>query len=582
MTANGARIAVVSSSEDRATVAALAERLGDLVARGWDARLVFDGPAAARHGASPGAAERPELSRRVDLSSACPRGVPNAGGGASPLGSTFQPQRPGGTARRRKAAAGAPAGEGSWVGADRASPANRPLRFRPLCPRPTSAARSHRLQDGAAASASPTSTALSWTEWSGMSTCCTSPLNRSGGAGLRLAHSIPARKSWPPGARTQLPRPGPVRDDARRLAASSRPLRVVSVALRGSTDTNGLPGHPTAARHGLRLPLPNRWRRAYREALGFTRSELDLGIGSSSWVRRARSSSGRSSGGPSVILDATVVHGPESAVPEGQAMALPVVATDRTDLTTAAAYGDHAFVVRPRDPHALAEKLALLADDPVRRRRMGQAVAADCSSGLAPRRVPQRMSASTWRRSTARRIAHLPSMKRDGSGRAIHRSRWAWTAARDLPAVEESTPPRWASRAWWTLVGRRSVSEPLPGVRLATTPAYEDRSRRELRSAVVDVVLCSRGLRPRRGDCSAASKRSRRRPARRAGGAGCPARFPFTLSLARLRRMSCTSMPGSFNGCACQPLVRRLAVPCRPLLPRHPQVAPHVRSTSAG
>ena len=74
-----------------------------------------------------------------------------------------------------------------------------------------------------------------------------------------------------------------------------------------------------------------------------------------------------------VFLHAAVSEGFCNAVLEAQAMGLPVVCTDADGLPENVADGETGFVVPRRNPPALAEKLALLANEPYRRQKMGQA-----------------------------------------------------------------------------------------------------------------------------------------------------------------------------------------------------------------
>jgi colanic acid/amylovoran biosynthesis glycosyltransferase len=164
-------------------------------------------------------------------------------------------------------------------------------------------------------------------------------------------------------------------DDAPGPASSSPSLRVVGVGT--LSWVHGYEWALQAIRQLLDLGIDCQYRIVgdgpYREALSFARSELELedrvelvGFASKEQLREELRRA-------DVLVDATVVHGQPSAVPEGQAMALPIVVTGRTDVSSAALDSESGFVVEPRDPGVLAEKLALLALDPERRRRMGAA-----------------------------------------------------------------------------------------------------------------------------------------------------------------------------------------------------------------
>lgn len=74
-----------------------------------------------------------------------------------------------------------------------------------------------------------------------------------------------------------------------------------------------------------------------------------------------------------IFLHSAVSEGFCNAVIEAQAMGLPVVCTDADGLPENVVDGVTGFVVPRRDPHALADKLALLARDPELRQRLGRA-----------------------------------------------------------------------------------------------------------------------------------------------------------------------------------------------------------------
>jgi colanic acid/amylovoran biosynthesis glycosyltransferase len=74
-----------------------------------------------------------------------------------------------------------------------------------------------------------------------------------------------------------------------------------------------------------------------------------------------------------VLVHGAVSEGFCNAVLEAQSMALPVVCTDADGLAENVADGETGFVVGRRNPHALAERLNELAENPALRRRMGRA-----------------------------------------------------------------------------------------------------------------------------------------------------------------------------------------------------------------
>lgn len=74
-----------------------------------------------------------------------------------------------------------------------------------------------------------------------------------------------------------------------------------------------------------------------------------------------------------IFLHASLSEGFCNAVIEAQAMRVPVVCSDAGGLNENVADGISGFVVPRRDPQALAEKMALLAGDPMLRQSMGEA-----------------------------------------------------------------------------------------------------------------------------------------------------------------------------------------------------------------
>ena len=73
-----------------------------------------------------------------------------------------------------------------------------------------------------------------------------------------------------------------------------------------------------------------------------------------------------------VLLHAAVSEGFCNAVVEAQAMGLPSVVTDADGLSENVSHGETGFVVPRRDPGAMAEKIAFLAQDPDLRESMGK------------------------------------------------------------------------------------------------------------------------------------------------------------------------------------------------------------------
>ncbi|MFQ5568393.1 MAG: glycosyltransferase [Rhodothermales bacterium] len=74
-----------------------------------------------------------------------------------------------------------------------------------------------------------------------------------------------------------------------------------------------------------------------------------------------------------VLLHPSVAEGFSNAALEAQAMQVPVVCSDAGGLPENVVDGETGFVAPRRDPEALADKLALLASDPLLREKMGRA-----------------------------------------------------------------------------------------------------------------------------------------------------------------------------------------------------------------
>lgn len=169
--------------------------------------------------------------------------------------------------------------------------------------------------------------------------------------------------------RFKLPEKGRAQD------STQRPLRLLSV---GRLEWKK--GHEYALQavaYLVQWGIPVEYRiignGAYLQAVAFTRHDLGLekhvtllgGLGADE-VREQLAWA-------DVFLHAAVSEGFCNAVIEAQAMQVPVVCTDADGLPENVEDGATGFVVPRRDPHALAEKIAVLAADPALRKRMGQA-----------------------------------------------------------------------------------------------------------------------------------------------------------------------------------------------------------------
>ena len=84
------------------------------------------------------------------------------------------------------------------------------------------------------------------------------------------------------------------------------------------------------------------------------------------------------------MLHAAVSEGLCNAVLEAQAMALPVVCTDAGGLPENVVDEETGYVVPTRDSEALAAKLAILAEQPEVRKRMGKAGRAHVETEFRP------------------------------------------------------------------------------------------------------------------------------------------------------------------------------------------------------
>jgi glycosyltransferase involved in cell wall biosynthesis len=165
------------------------------------------------------------------------------------------------------------------------------------------------------------------------------------------------------------------RSSRRSASQEKRPLRILSL---GRLEwKKGYEDALLAVRKLLDRGIPLEYRIVgdgdYLGALGFARYRLGL-EGCVEFVGAlARAEVKEEMEKADVFLHAAVSEGFCNSVMEAQAMELPVVCTDADGLPENVADGETGFVVRRRDPAALAEKLELLARDPALARRMGEA-----------------------------------------------------------------------------------------------------------------------------------------------------------------------------------------------------------------
>jgi colanic acid/amylovoran biosynthesis glycosyltransferase len=171
-----------------------------------------------------------------------------------------------------------------------------------------------------------------------------------------------------------------------RAARGSRPLRVLSV---GRLHWKKGYEYALAAIARLRVVGVDVEYRivgdgGYRDAIESTARQLGiedrvhlLGVTPADGVRDEMQNA-------DVLLHSAVSEGFCLVALEAQAMELPVVASDADGLPDNVRDGETGYVVPRRDPHALAEKLALLAADDDLRRRLGAAGRRRATDHFAP------------------------------------------------------------------------------------------------------------------------------------------------------------------------------------------------------
>jgi glycosyltransferase involved in cell wall biosynthesis len=164
------------------------------------------------------------------------------------------------------------------------------------------------------------------------------------------------------------------RDGARR--GPSSPLRVLSVSPLTWMQGYEWALQAVALAHEGGTPCEYRilGQGEHLEALSFARYQLGL----DGQVELGPPPANRGEllaglGWADVYLDAPVARWTSGSVAEALAMAVPVLATDRTELAGEPIDRAAALVVPRRDPAAMAEKLALLHSDPELRRSAGAA-----------------------------------------------------------------------------------------------------------------------------------------------------------------------------------------------------------------
>jgi colanic acid/amylovoran biosynthesis glycosyltransferase len=157
--------------------------------------------------------------------------------------------------------------------------------------------------------------------------------------------------------------------------AEARPLRILSVGR--LTWEKGYEYALQAVRLLLDQGVACEYRivgaGAYLEALAFARHELGLAAHVHFLGARAPAEVRAQMGWADVLLHTAVAEGFGNVVLEAQAMQLAVVCSDAGGLPENVVDGETGFVVPRRDARAAAARLAQLAGDPARRRRLGQA-----------------------------------------------------------------------------------------------------------------------------------------------------------------------------------------------------------------
>lgn len=372
--AAGPRLALVASPEE-GHITELAETVKDLLDRGWDARLLLDGPEAARRAAA-AEPEVAQLDGRVHFLPTHRR---------APL-----------ARRRRQLAVARALGRGgppAWRSLRAGGPSSLPLLQGRGVEAALIALRPEIVHFDSSASAVGRVRIRHLLDCKIVVSVGLDDLYERSSLELVLRQadvlhfpSDALRRRWSEANVSEHPRAivaAPATDvrffDPARNGGSTVPsaspessLRVVGVG--ALSWVYGYEWALQAVRRVVSAGVDCRYRilgtGAYLEALSFARSELGL-EDRVELVEPSRTRLKEALAWADVLLDATVIEGPPSAVPEGQAMALPAVVTDRTDVSSAVVDGDTAFTVKRRDPDGLAEKLVMLARDPGRGRSMG-------------------------------------------------------------------------------------------------------------------------------------------------------------------------------------------------------------------
>ena len=111
----------------------------------------------------------------------------------------------------------------------------------------------------------------------------------------------------------------------------------------------------------------------YADALHFAKMQLGVDGVVRFWGNQPRAQVRASLASADVFLHTAVAEGFCYAALEAQAMQLPVVCSDADGLPEFVAHEQTGFILPRRDIQAMAEKIALLAENPVLRQQMGQA-----------------------------------------------------------------------------------------------------------------------------------------------------------------------------------------------------------------
>ncbi len=186
----------------------------------------------------------------------------------------------------------------------------------------------------------------------------------------------PAEKSHtliPPAIDSVFFKPGTEGNNNAILGSTDNPLRILSVGRldwRKGYEYN-LQAVQLLVEQGLHCQYRILGGGEYLEAVAFARHQMELETEIELLGPQPHQEVRRQMQWADVFLHLAVSEGFCNAVLEAQAMQLPVVCSDAGGLPENVTDGESGFVVARRDPWAAAEKLRLLASEPLLRQRLG-------------------------------------------------------------------------------------------------------------------------------------------------------------------------------------------------------------------